>query len=107
MTRFTLLTIALISTAGLAQAQPANTPLDPNGRPFISSGPQPSPGDPGTAAAPRTAPSQNQAMMGDQRSQQALKDEYGFRYNERGDRIDAQGRIMPPPETPPGTPALR
>jgi hypothetical protein len=28
-------------------------------------------------------------------------DECGFRYNSRGDRIDARGRVLPPPVTPP------
>jgi hypothetical protein len=37
----------------------------------------------------------------------AIKDEYGFRYDSRGDRLDASGHVMPPPVTPPGTPALR
>ena len=37
----------------------------------------------------------------------AFKDEYGFRYDAQGDRLDASGHVMPPPVTPPGTPALR
>jgi hypothetical protein len=37
----------------------------------------------------------------------AFKDEYGFRYDAQGDRLDANGNVMPPPVTPPGTPALR
>lgn len=37
----------------------------------------------------------------------AFKDEYGFRYDAQGDRLDANGHVMPPPVTPPGTPALR
>jgi hypothetical protein len=37
----------------------------------------------------------------------AFKDEYGFRYDAQGDRLDANGYVMPPPVTPPGTPALR
>jgi hypothetical protein len=32
----------------------------------------------------------------------SFSDECGFRYNSRGDRIDAQGRVLPPPMTPPG-----
>ena len=31
----------------------------------------------------------------------SFKDECGFRYNGRGDRIDARGRVLPPPVTPP------
>jgi hypothetical protein len=30
----------------------------------------------------------------------SFTDECGFRYNSRGDRIDAQGRVLPPPMTP-------
>jgi hypothetical protein len=36
-----------------------------------------------------------------------FKDEYGFRYDAQGDRLDASGHVVPPPVTPPGTPALR
>ena len=31
-----------------------------------------------------------------------FKDECGFRYNNRGDRIDARGRVLPPPLTSAG-----
>jgi len=37
----------------------------------------------------------------------AFKNEYGFRYDAQGDRLDANGYVMAPPVTPPGTPALR
>ncbi len=37
----------------------------------------------------------------------AFKDEYGFRYDAQGDRLNAQGYVIAPPVTPPGTPALR
>lgn len=37
----------------------------------------------------------------------AMKDEYGFRYDAQGDRLDASGHVTSPPVTPPGTPALR
>jgi hypothetical protein len=37
----------------------------------------------------------------------SFKDECGFRYNSRGDRIDAQGRVLPPPPTPPGAGSCR
>jgi hypothetical protein len=36
-----------------------------------------------------------------------IKDEYGFRYDSRGDRLDASGHVIAPPVTPPGAPALR
>jgi hypothetical protein len=116
-TRLSILTLALIGVAGLAQAQSpapaANTPLDPNGRPYVGAGnAQRSPGDPGTApisgAKSQPAQSPDQAMGGgSERYATAFKDEYGFRYNSRGDRLDANGHIMPPPVTPPGAAALR
>jgi len=28
-----------------------------------------------------------------------FRDECGFRYNSRGDRIDARGRVLPPPRS--------
>jgi hypothetical protein len=37
----------------------------------------------------------------------AFKDEYGFRYDAQGDRLDSRGYVTAPPVTPPGTPALR
>ena len=36
-----------------------------------------------------------------------FRDECGFRYNSRGDRIDARGRVLPPPRTPPGGKSCR
>jgi hypothetical protein len=37
----------------------------------------------------------------------AIVDEYGFRYDARGDRLNAQGCIIPPPHTPPGGHAIQ
>lgn len=37
----------------------------------------------------------------------AFTDEYGFRYDAQGDRLDARGYVMPPPVTPPGAAAYR
>src|SRR5262245_11623684 len=37
----------------------------------------------------------------------SFRDECGFRYNSRGDRIDARGRILPPPRTGPGAGSCR
>jgi hypothetical protein len=103
-------------------AQPAmptqSGPVDPNGRPYVMSPPQPTPGDPGYGApAQRAVQSQgsptmnspanaSQAMAsGD--SGGTIRDEYGMLYNSRGDRVDRAGRILPPPVTPPGARALR
>jgi len=37
----------------------------------------------------------------------AFRDEYGFRYDAQGDRLDANGYIIAPPVTPPGAAAFR
>jgi hypothetical protein len=102
--RIAVALIVLVGVSGVAQAQ-SGPPLDPNGRPYITSGPQPSPGDytrerPGmqpadpqsTAAVPRPRGGQHDT---------AFKDEYGFRYDAQGDRIDAAGRKISPHSTQP------
>jgi hypothetical protein len=102
-----IIAIALTLLPGMAGAQP----LDPYGRPYIMSPPQPTPGDPGYGTAmPMRAPmvaqaSPQQALAPD--CSGTLRDEYGMMYNCRGDRIDRLGRILPPPVTPPGARALR
>ncbi len=84
-------------------------PLDPYGRPYIMSSPQPTPGDPGYGTPIRMQapdyPQQSQALASD--CSGTLRDEYGMMYNCRGDRIDRLGRILPPPVTPPGARAYR
>jgi hypothetical protein len=97
----TLLTLALIATAGVAQAQPmpSSEPLDPNGRPFIGRNdwvrqPGDQPGNAGASTGTNagadvaTAPSGARAPT--------LKDEYGFRYDAEGNRLDARGNIISP-----------
>ena len=59
MSRLLILTVALMGIAGVAQAQ--SVPLDPNGRPFLGSRPQPSPGD-GTREAPGPQPMDQKAQ---------------------------------------------
>lgn len=48
------------------------------------------------------APSQAQQMPVRTAPDGSFRDECGFRYNSRGDRIDARGRVLPPPRTPSG-----
>lgn len=36
----------------------------------------------------------------------AMKDEYGFRYDSRGDRLNAQGCVIAPPHMIPGAKVL-
>jgi hypothetical protein len=102
MIRYTLLALALVGAAGAAYAQ---APVDPYGRPYVMSPPQPSPGD-YTRERPGPQPMDQQAQAespyrGMRHHPQAFRDEYGFRYDARGDRIDAQGRIISPHTTTP------
>jgi len=81
-----VLSFALASVAGVAQAQSYDQGYDRSG--------------------PRHETMREEHRLND-RHPVAFKDEYGFRYDAQGDRLDASGHVMPPPVTPPGTPALR
>ena len=93
MIRLSLLSLALIGVAGVASAQ------------MISSPPQPSPGD-YQREAPGLQPAQPQQAEMNWQSQrcghrEAMRDEYGFRYDGRGHRINAQGCVISPHNTTP------
>ena len=96
MIRSTLLALALLGVAGSAYAQTHY---------IIDSPPQPSPGD-YTRERPGLQPMDEQAQAvspyhGRRVHEQAFRDEYGFRYDARGNRIDARGhRISPHTTTP-------
>jgi hypothetical protein len=123
----TLLTLALIATAGVSYAQqpmPTAEPTDPYGRPLIGRndwvrqpGDRPGPtAGPGGAMTSNTAPApqtqmapQAQPMAPQMASppmnpmpaqtgprQATFKDEYGFRYDAQGNRLDARGNIISP-----------
>jgi hypothetical protein len=124
----TLLTLALIATAGVSYAQtmPAGEPSDPYGRPLIGRNdwvrqagdrPGPAAGSGGamttnmaTAPAPQMQMAPQAQPMAPQMAsppmdampaqtgprQAAFKDEYGFRYDAQGNRLDARGRIISP-----------
>jgi hypothetical protein len=90
MIRHSLLTLALIGIAGVANAQQV-----------ISSPPQPSPGDYQREAPGLQPPSPQQAEMtssfrGGCGHREAMRDEYGFRYDARGHRLNAQGCVISP-----------
>ncbi len=99
-----LLAIAMLGVSSAAAAQ-SGPPLDANGNPYISSGPQPSPGDYRRERPGLQPPDQRaQAVSpghGRVQHETAFKDEYGFRYDARGDRIDARGRTISPHTTTP------
>jgi hypothetical protein len=109
----TLLALALIVTAGASvgasYAQTASDPRDPYGHPFIGRNDWVAqPGDRTNAgAAPRMhnagmnsemaqAPAPEAMPMQSGPHQVAFKDEYGFRYDARGDRLDARGNVISP-----------
>ncbi len=89
----------LIAVAGVAQAQ-SGPPLDAKGRPYVTNGPQPSPGD-YTRERPGQQPPDSRSViasppLGSAQHGAASKDEYGFRYDDRGDRIDGTGHKISP-----------
>jgi len=144
----TLLTLALIATAGVCHAQTMSTgePTDPYGRPLVGRNdwvrqPGDQPGPRGAAMQPpmqysgatttrtvttytgnvATAPASQPPMpttekttnsnrleqghaVGQEpvsidatgRRQTTMKDEYGFRYDGQGNRLDARGNIISP-----------
>jgi hypothetical protein len=94
MIRLSLLTLALVGVAGVASAQ------------LITSPPQPSPGDyqrqaPGLQPAePQQAEMGAPSLRGCGHSE-AMRDEYGFRYDGQGHRLNAQGCVISPHNTTP------
>lgn len=97
MIRHSLLALALIGAAGAAYAQ--------SGHYVISSPPQPGPGD-YTRQGPGLQPMDQEAQAvspwrGRTQHNESFRDEYGFRYDSKGHRIDAQGRHISPKTTTP------
>ena len=91
-TRLAVLTLALMAVAGVVHAQPAPV--------LITNGPQVSPGD-YTRERPGLQPPDSRSVTaspvrGTTQHGTAFKDEYGFRYDDRGDRIDGAGRRISP-----------
>jgi hypothetical protein len=62
--------------------------------------------DPGMTRADRREDRREERYMNASHAT-AITDEYGFKYDAQGDRLDARGHVIAPPVTPPGTPALR
>jgi len=102
VTRLALLTIALIGVAGLAQAQTAPAAPTP-----IKTVQTANAAEAPAAAAKMTKAHEKQAMAtcGDPQKVM-MKDEYGFRYDSRGDRLNAGGCVIAPPHTLPGAKVL-
>jgi hypothetical protein len=98
MIRQSLIALALIGIAGAASAQPMQHTI-------IASPPQPSPGD-YQRQAPGLQPMDEQAQAtspyrGTVRHREAFRDEYGFRYDSRGNRLNAEGYVISPHTTTP------
>jgi hypothetical protein len=116
----TLLAVALIASVGVSYAQaqttvvtqtgpapqavPTNEPRDPYGNPLIGRNDWVAqPGDRTNAGA---APSMHRRNMNPDMAQApsmqsgprqaTFKDEYGFRYDAQGNRLDARGNIISP-----------
>jgi hypothetical protein len=108
MIRYTLLALALVGAAGAAHAQTYqryDMARDPYGKPFVGGPAQVSPGD-YTREGPGLQPMDQQAQAvspyrGTAVHEEAFRDEYGFRYDSRGNRIDAQGHVISPHTTTP------
>jgi hypothetical protein len=124
--RRTLLALALISTAGVSYAQTMSPSVDAQGRPIVGRndwvrqpGDQPGPGNANIATAPSNVPMSGTSQMGmpvqkggklstqhatgaepmpaDRGPHQvAFRDEYGFRYDADGNRLDARGFVISP-----------
>jgi len=77
MKALSVLALAALSVAGVAQAQT------------------------GSGQQMTNQPTQAQASMPRAAPDGSFTDECGFRYNSRGDRIDARGRVLPPPVSSP------
>jgi hypothetical protein len=107
----TLLALALIvsASASYAQTVPSSEPRDPYGHPFIGRNDWVAqPGDRTNAGA--APPINHQRMSSDMAQapaseampmqsgphQAAFKDEYGFRYDAQGNRLDARGNVISP-----------
>jgi hypothetical protein len=97
----TLLTLALIASAGAAHAQMTAEPVDPYGRPLIGRNDWVrQPGDSinagvnvNTGANVAVAP---YAVTPSAPRTATFKDEFGFRYDAQGNRLDARGNIISP-----------
>ena len=98
--RFTaILAAALLTMAGAAQAQNYGYPTN-NGQ---------TSGYPGNNQTYQ--PMQNQAQMSNEMGgcghSASITDEYGFRYDNMGNRLNARGCVIAPPVTPPGARAIQ
>jgi len=98
MIRYSLIALALIGIAGAAAAQPVQHVI-------VTLPSQPSPGD-YQREAPGQQPMDEQAQAtspyrGTVRHREAFRDEYGFRYDARGNRLNAQGYVISPHTTTP------
>ncbi len=81
------LTIALIATASAAEAQ--------------------TPGYPSSDMPMYPQQAQSSMNMGSCGHSTIMTDEYGFRYDAQGNRLNGRGCVIAPPMTPPGVRAIQ
>jgi hypothetical protein len=87
MNRFAVFAAVLIGMAGVAHAQPMSS---------------------STEAAPHHHWNRTSATMAQSCDNRvAITDEYGFRYDSQGDRLNARGCVIPPPHTRPGAKVIQ
>jgi hypothetical protein len=87
MNRFAVFAAVLIGMAGVAHAQPMNN---------------------STSATPHHHWSQTSATMAQSCGNRvAITDEYGFRYDSQGDRLNAHGCVIAAPHTRPGAKVIK
>lgn len=99
--RLAFLSIALVGMTGLAPAQATSTSLTPQHTKPVQiarSAEAPTP----TAKPARLHGTQAMAGRCSDHQAVAMTDEYGFRYDSFGDRLNAGGCVIPPPHTLPG-----
>ena len=100
------LAAALIVTAGAAQAQsPSYPPSTPTPSTQTPNAQAPNATQMPNSQMNTQVPNQAQSggAMGGCGHTATMKDEYGFRYDSAGNRLNGSGCVIAPPVSPPGT----
>ncbi len=105
--RLAFLTVAMIGVAGLAYAQgttttPAPTPAQTQQKTVQQAKSTATP-----APTKKNNTHRMQAQTCGMHQTVAMTDEYGFKYDSRGDRLNAAGCVIPPPHSRPGAKVIQ